>query len=58
MVINAAGQNFVSESNHSTTSFASTFEQVNAGYASSLEEVRVTGADENMDNETFQSNQF
>ncbi|XP_056163103.1 uncharacterized protein LOC130136788 [Syzygium oleosum] len=52
MVIDAAGQNVVSDPNHASTStsFTPTLEQ--------LEEIGVTGFDENVCNETFPSNQF
>ena len=58
MVIDAAGQNFVSESNHASTSFTLTLEQVGTSHASQLEEIGVTGFDENVCNETFLYNQF
>ena len=58
MVIDAASYNFVLESNHASTSFTPTREQVGTSHASQLEDIGVTGFDENVYNETFQSNQF
>ena len=58
MVIDAASYNFVPESNHASTSFTPTREQVGTSHASQLEDIGVTGFEENVDNETFQSNQF
>ena len=55
-MINATSQNFVSESNHGSTSFTPTREQVSTSNASQLEEIGVTGFDENVYNETFPSN--
>ena len=50
MVINATSQNVVSNSNHASTSFTPTLDQ--------FEEIGVTGYNENVFNETFQSNQL
>ena len=49
MVIDAVGQNVVSNSNHTNTSFTPTLAQ--------LKKIGVTGFDENVCNETFPSNQ-
>ena len=50
MVIDAAGQNVVSNSNHISTSFTPTLDQ--------LEEIGVTGYGKNACNETLLSHQF
>ena len=58
MVIDAAGQNFVSEANHTSTSYTTILEQVGTNHASQWEEIEVIGFDDNVCNRTFPFNQF
>ena len=54
-MIDAATQNFVSDPNNASTSFTQTREQEGTSHISRLEEIRVTGFDENVYHETSPS---